>query len=112
MLQVIVTLTFDLLTLKLKGINYGSGASMIPRTVYLGEIQVSLKLMNGQDFANAGRTDGRTDRRRAPKHNTTEGPIEHKQMRFFQSGDIINTKFTCLFVLQCMWSTSSRPIWY
>jgi len=52
MLQVTVTLTFDLLTQKSKGITYGSWLSMILRKLYLGEI--NLKVMSGQDFANAG----------------------------------------------------------
>ena len=55
MLQVTVTLTFDPLHPKSIGIVYGS---MIPRKVNLGE--VSLKLMRGQDFANAGQADIRT----------------------------------------------------
>jgi len=61
MLQVTVTLTFDLLTPKSKGINYGTWSSMIPRKVYLSKI--SLKLMSGHDFVNPGPTDGRTDMR-------------------------------------------------
>ena len=56
MLQVTLTLTFDLLTLKSIGIIYWPWSSMIPRKVYLSEI--SLKLMSGQDFANARQTDG------------------------------------------------------
>jgi len=55
--QVTVALTFDPLTQKSIEIIYGSWPSMIPRKVYLGEI--SLKLIHGQDFANARQTDGR-----------------------------------------------------
>jgi len=51
MLQVTVTLTFDILTPKSTGIINGSLPSMTRRKVYLGEI--ILKLMRGQDFANA-----------------------------------------------------------
>jgi len=66
MLQITVTLTVDLLTPKLIGIIYGSWPFMIPRRVILGEI--SLKLLSGQDFANAGQTDGRTDARTDGQH--------------------------------------------
>ena len=53
MLQVIVTLTCNFPTKKSIGIIYGSWPSMIPKKVYLGEI--NLKLMSGENFANAGR---------------------------------------------------------
>jgi len=54
--MVTVTLTFELLTSKSIGIIYGSWPFMIQRKVNLGKI--SLRLMSGQDFANAGQTDG------------------------------------------------------
>jgi len=55
--QVTVILTFDLMTPKSIGIIYGSWPFMIPRKVHIGKI----KLMRGQNFANGGQTDGRTD---------------------------------------------------
>jgi len=51
MVQVTVTLTFELLIPKAIGIIYGSWPCMIQRKVNLGEI--SLKLLSRQDFANA-----------------------------------------------------------
>jgi len=63
MLQITVTLTFNILTQTSIGIIYGSWPFMIQRKVNIGEI--SLKLISGQDFANDRgeyrRTDGQTD---------------------------------------------------
>ena len=52
-----VTLTIDLLTPKPMGIIYGLRLFMISRNVNLNEN--SFKLVSGQNFDNAGRTDGR-----------------------------------------------------
>ena len=57
--QITVTLTFDLLPPKSIGIIYGSFPSMITRKANLSKI--SLKLISGQNFANAVLTDGRTN---------------------------------------------------
>jgi len=62
MFKITVTLTFDLITPKSIGIICRSWSFMITRKVNQGEI--ILKLMNGQDFANAGQMDGRTDRQK------------------------------------------------
>jgi len=59
MFQVTVNLTFNLLTPKSIWIICGSWPFMIQRKVNLGEI--SLKLMSGQDFANAGKSDRQMD---------------------------------------------------
>ena len=65
MFKVTVTLTLDLLNSKSIGIIYGSLPFIIPRIVIL--VEIKLKLMSGQNFANAGQTDilmdGRTERR-------------------------------------------------
>jgi len=50
-------LTIDLLTPKPMGIIYGLRLFMISRNVNLNEN--SFKLVSGQNFDNAGRTDGR-----------------------------------------------------
>ena len=59
MFKVTVTLTYEILTPKPIGIIYRSWPFMIQSKVNLDKI--SLKLMNGQDVANAGQMDGWTE---------------------------------------------------
>jgi len=77
MLNVTVTLTFDLHITKSIGIIYGSWPSMISRKVYLGEI--SLKVMSEKYIANTGQTGGCTDRL-VTYNYTTESPLGRKIM--------------------------------
>jgi len=60
-----VTVPFDLLTPKSIEIISVSWPSLVPRKVDLHVGEISLTLIGGQEFANAGQTDGRTDRRTA-----------------------------------------------
>jgi len=61
MFEVNLTLAFELLTPKSKRIIYGSWPFMIQSRVNV--VEICLKLISGQDFANAGQTEGWTDRR-------------------------------------------------
>jgi len=59
--KITVILTIEILTPKLIAIIYRPSPLMIEINVNLGE--TSVKVMSGQDFANAGQAGGRTDRR-------------------------------------------------
>ena len=68
MVKVTVTFIIDLLTSKAIGFIFESLPFIFLRTV--NQVEISLKLMSGQDFVNTGgadrhtdrQTDGRTDR--------------------------------------------------
>jgi len=74
MLKVTVTLTFKILTPRSIWIICGPWPFMIPRKVNLGDIR--LKFMSGQDFTNAGQTDGQTGGRTDDeRHNIKQSKI-------------------------------------